>query len=131
MKDHLDLSYKCSILFRNEFKIRGEKKIRKELDALMLSEPFTVLLEENSAREVQNFLARLTAKVLANALVLYTNNLGSLKPFMSRNYWSEVKDLIKIIKRKSSIDGFDMEEIRNDFLALHNGLKILVEAEDN
>ena len=126
-EDHLDLSFKSSILLRNEFKIRGERKIRKDLDELMQGEPFSVLLENRYTGDIQNLLARLTAKVLANALVLYTNNLKSLEPFMSRNYSTEVKDLIKIIQRKSTADGFDMEEIRIDFLALHNGLKALAE----
>ena len=127
--DHLDLSFKSSILLRNEFKIRGESEIRKNLDGLMQREPFSLLLENKYARDVQNLLARLTAKVLANALVLYTNNLGSLEPFMSRNYRAEVKDLIKIVQRKSAADGFEMEKIRTDLLALHNGLKDLPEEE--
>ncbi|MCK5197130.1 MAG: hypothetical protein KAR21_02200 [Spirochaetales bacterium] len=127
--DHLDLSFKSSILLRNEFKIRGEEKIRKELDLLIQREPLSILLENKFARDVQNLLAGLTPKVLANGLVLYTNNLESLEKFMSRNYRAEVKDLIKIIQRKSTTDGFDMEVIRDDLLALHNGLKDLAEEE--
>ncbi|MCK5199636.1 MAG: hypothetical protein KAR21_14850 [Spirochaetales bacterium] len=123
--DHLDLSFKSSILLRNEFKIRGEGKIRKELDLLMQKEPLSILLENKFAGDVQNLLAGLTAKVLANALVLYTNNLESLEPFISRNYRAEVKELIKISQRKSAADGFEMEEIRTDLLTLHNGLKDL------
>ncbi len=45
--DHLDLTFKSSILLRNEFKIRGEGKIRKELDLLMQQEPISILLENN------------------------------------------------------------------------------------
>ncbi len=48
---------------------------------------------------------------------------------MSRNYRTEVKDLIKIIQRKSTSDGFEMEDIRTDLLALHNGLKDLSDEE--
>ncbi len=128
-KDHLDLSFKSTILLRNEFKVRGDSSIRKKLDELMQREPFSTLIENKHARDVQNFLAGLTAKVLANALVLYTDNLKNLESFMSRNYRAEVKDLIKIIKRKSEADGFEMEEIRTDLLTLHNGLKGLSEEE--
>lgn len=128
-KDHLDLSFKASLLLRNEFKIRGDKRIRKEMDSLMQREPLSILLENKYAKDVQNLLARLTAKVLANALVLYTDNVKSLDKFMSRNYRIEVKDLIKIIQRESTADGFDMEEMRNDLLTLHNGLKELAEEE--
>ena len=127
--DHLDLSFKSSILLRNEFKIRGEEKIRKELDLLMQREPLSVLIGNKFARDVQNLVAGLTAKVLANALVLYTDNLKSLESFMSRNYRVEVKELIKIVQRKSAADGFEMEDIRIDLLALHNGLKDLLEEE--
>ena len=128
-EDHLELSFKASLLLRNEFKIRGDKRIRKEMDSLMQREPLSILLENKYAKDVQNLLARLTAKVLASALVLYTDNVKSLDKFMSRNYRTEVKNLIKIIQRESTTDGFDMEEIRNNLLTLHNGLKELAEEE--
>jgi len=127
--DHLDLSYRASILLKNEFKVQGDKKIREEIDHIMVSEPFANILEDTFPRDVQNLLAKLTAKVLANALVLYTDSFRSLEPFMSRNYKAEVKDLIKIIQRKSLSNGFEMEEIKEDFFILHNGLKELSKEE--
>ena len=127
--DHLELSYKGATLLKNEFKVKGDKKIRVELDQVIEKESFSYLLEDTFPRDVQNLLAKLTAKVLANALVLYTESLVSLEPFMSRNYKSELKDLIKIIQRNSIKDGFDMEEIRKDFFELHTGLKNLSKEE--
>lgn len=127
--DHLELSYRASILLINEFKVNGDKTIRKELDKVIEKESFSYLLEDTFPRDVQNLLAKLSSKVLANAVVLYTESLVNLEPFMSRNYKSEVKDLIKIIKRNSIKDGFEMEEIRKDFFELHNGLKNLSKEE--
>ncbi|MCK5154077.1 MAG: hypothetical protein KAQ93_06920, partial [Spirochaetales bacterium] len=127
--DHLELSYKAATLLNNEFKIQGDKKIREELDKIIDKEPFLNLLEDTFPRDVQNLLAKLTAKVLANAVVLYSGSMETLEPFMSRNYRTEVKDLIKIIQRKSAGNGFEMEEIKVDFYLLHNGLKTLLKEE--
>ena len=127
--DHLELSYKASLLLINEFKVKGDKKIREELDKVIEKESFSYLLEDTFPRDVQNLLAKLSSKVFANAVVLFTESLVNLEPFMSRNYKSEVKDLIKIIQRNSIKDGFDMEEIRIDFFELHNGLKGLSKEE--
>ncbi len=127
--DHLELSYKAVTLLNNEFKVQGDKKIREELDKIIDKEPFLNLLEDTFPRDVQNLLAKLTAKVLANAVVLYSGSMKALEPFMSKNYRTEVKDLIKIIQRKSTGNGFEMEEIKVDFYLLHNGLKTLSKEE--
>lgn len=124
--DHLELSFKGATLLINEFKVHGDKIIRKELDRLIENEPFSSLLEDTFPRDVQNLLAKLTAKLLANALVLYPGNIETFKPFISRNFYTEVKELIKIIQRKSIIIGFDMEDIKTDLLVLHNNLKTLI-----
>lgn len=128
-KDHLELSYKASSLLNYEFKVRGDKKIRVELDRAIDKKSFSILLEDTFPRDVQNLLAKLTVKVIANAVVLYTESLVSLEPFMSRNYKTELRDLIKIIQRSSIKDGFNMEEIRVDFYELYNGLNNLSKEE--
>ncbi len=123
--DHLELSFKGATLLINEFKVQGDKIIRKELDQIVNKEPFSYLLEDTFPRDVQNLLAKLTTGLLANALVLYPDNIETFKPFISRNFHSEVKELIKIIQRKSAANGFNMEDIKTDFLVLHNNLKTL------
>ena len=123
--DHLELSFKGAMLLKQEFKIQGDKKIKRELDLLIDKEPFSILLEGTFPRDVQNLLAKLTAKILANAVVLYPGSLENFKIFMSHNYHVEVKDLVQIIQRKSTIDGFYMEDIKTDVYAVHDGLKSL------